>query len=98
MNFWFPVNPVMQCQINIEVMHGFYALTFAGSRGKKAVRPSVQISARLSLAVRLWPDHFFLPEMVLAEPHFPPNMFFAGLFSHVSSRPSLMIYFSMIKD
>ena len=34
MHFWFPVNPVMQFQINIEVMHGFYALTFAGSRGK----------------------------------------------------------------
>ena len=40
----------------------------------------------------------FLPEMVLAGPHFWPNTFFAGLFSHVSSRPSLMIYFSMIKD
>ena len=40
----------------------------------------------------------FLPEMVLAGPHFWPNMFFAGPFSHVSSRPSLMIYFSMIKD
>ena len=34
MTFWFPVNPVMQFQINTEVMHGFYALTFAGSRGK----------------------------------------------------------------
>ena len=40
----------------------------------------------------------FLPEMVLAGPHFWPNMFFAGPFSHVISRPSLMIYFSMIKD
>ena len=40
----------------------------------------------------------FLPEVVLAGPHFWPNMFFAGLFSHVSSRPSLMIYFSLIKD
>ena len=27
----------------------------------------------------------FLPEMVLAGPHFWPNMFFAGPFSHVSS-------------
>ena len=40
----------------------------------------------------------FLPEMVLDGPHFWPNMFFAGPFSHVISRPSLMIYFSMIKD
>ena len=30
----------------------------------------------------------FLPEMVLAGPHFWPNIFFAGPFSHVSSRPS----------
>ena len=36
--------------------------------------------------------------MVLAGPHFWSNMFSAGPFSHVSSRPSLMIYFSMIKD
>ena len=40
----------------------------------------------------------FLPEIVLAGPHFWPNSFFAGSFSQVSSRPSLMIYFSMIKD
>ena len=40
----------------------------------------------------------FLSEMVLPGPRFWPNMFFAGPFSHVSSRPSLMIYFSMIKD
>ena len=40
----------------------------------------------------------FLPEMVLAGSHFWPNTFLAGPFSHVSSRPSLMIYFSMIKD
>ena len=40
----------------------------------------------------------FLPEMDLAGPHFWPNTFLAGPFSHVSSRPSLMIYFSMIKD
>ena len=40
----------------------------------------------------------FLPEMVLAGPHFWPNTFLAGPFSHVSSRPSLMIYISMIKD
>ena len=40
----------------------------------------------------------FWPEMVLAGPHFWPNMFFAGPFSHVSSRPSLTIYFSLIKD
>ena len=35
----------------------------------------------------------FFPEMVLAGPHFWPNMFFAGPFSYVSSRPSLMIFF-----
>ena len=40
----------------------------------------------------------FLPKMVLAGPHFWPNIFFAGPFSHVSSRPFLMICFSMIKD
>ena len=40
----------------------------------------------------------FLPEMVLAGPHFWPNTFFAGPFSHVSYRPSLMVYFSLIKD
>ena len=40
----------------------------------------------------------FLPEMVLAGPHFWPNTFLAGPFSHVSFRPTLMIYFSMIKD
>ena len=40
----------------------------------------------------------FLPEMDLAGPHFWPNTFLAGPFSHVSSRPSLMVYFSMIKD
>ena len=40
----------------------------------------------------------FLPEMVLARPHFWPNTILAVPFSHVSSRPSLMIYFSMIKD
>ena len=40
----------------------------------------------------------FLPQMVLVRPSFWPNMFFAGPFPHVSSRPSLMIYFSMIKD
>ena len=39
----------------------------------------------------------FMPEMVLAGPHFWPNIFLAGPFSHVSSRPSLMIYFSLIK-
>ena len=54
--------------------------------------------SRPSLAVQLWADHFCLPEMVLAGPYFWPNMFFAGPFSHFSSRPSLMIYFSMIKD
>ena len=36
----------------------------------------------------------FLLEMVLAGPHFWPDTFLAGPFSHVSSRPSLMIYFS----
>ena len=40
----------------------------------------------------------FLPEMVLAGPHFWPNMvFFRAVFSR-SARPSLMIYFSLIKD
>ena len=40
----------------------------------------------------------FLAKMVLAGPCFWLNIFFAGPFSHVSYRPSLMIYFSMIKD
>ena len=44
------------------------------------------------------PGPLFLPEMVLAGPHFWPNTFLAGPFSHVSFRPTLMIYFSMIKD
>ena len=40
----------------------------------------------------------FWPEMALAGLRFWPNMLFAGPFSHVSFRPSLMIYFAMIKD
>ena len=55
----------------------------------------IVISTRPSSAVRpvgLWPDHFF------ARNGFSRNTFLAGPFSHVSSRPSLMIYFSMIKD
>ena len=39
-----------------------------------------------------------LPEMALAGPHFGQICFFAGLLSPVSSRTSLMIYFSIIKD
>ena len=51
------------------------------ARPSSAVRP-----------VRLWPDHFFFwLEMVLAGPHFWPNTFLVGPFSHVSSRPSLII-------
>ena len=66
---------------------GIKQLYHVSPRPSSAVRP-----------VRLWPDHFFLPKMVLVGPHFWPNMFFAGPFSHVSSRPSLMIYYSLIKD
>ena len=36
--------------------------------------------------------------LVLVGPCFWPNIFFAGPFSHVSYKPSLIIHFSLIKD
>ena len=43
------------------------------------------------------PDHFFARNG-FSRTAFLAKYFFAGPFSQVSSRPSLMFYFSMIKD
>ena len=67
-----------------------YILLRVGMLMKCMTRPSSAVRP-----VRLCPDHFFCPKYRTT---FLVKYVFAGPFSHVSSRPSLMIYFSMIKD